>query len=1120
MLEIPVFAPFQTNVPEQTETIRLGLMPPLTGLVGMYGPEIIWAARIACDEINQDGGLLGRPLELIVEDDGSLPDTAVPAALRLIKEHHCAAMIGNLLSNSRIAVAAQVAEPEKIPYLNFSFYEGSISGRYFFHFAALPNQQIDKMIPAMAQRHGMKMYFAGNNYEWPRGSIDAAKRALARLEGDVVGEDYLPIGASPAEIDKLLAQVARSGADVFVPYFAGFDQIALLTRFTEMGLKKHMAVVMGHYDEVMVRQLPPEIREGFYSSNTYFMSLDTPKNQQYLKRLVRMPGVDGIWPNGNGVLTNFGEATYLCVHAFAGAVQRAGTTDSEALVDALETVCVSGPQGTVQMDAKTHHAHVNTFLARSNKDGSFSIVERFGCNPPQIPERYKNQRPQLHESPPTPQIDARVAAEAEAALQKLGTARQILSIADMAILATDEDGIISEANRNACLLFGYSAEEMHGMSVHLLIPPHLRQRHAEMLQRFVAGEETERRMSGRGEISGYRKDGSFFPLEASIGKFRNGEHWMLVVTMRDISERKRAEEALLWQATHDVLTGLPNRSLIRERLVNALQRSRRQGLSLALLFIDLDGFKLINDTYGHETGDILLQAVAKRLMELVRPGDTVARLSGDEFVILCEQLEQPTSISMLAERINQTLRQAMEFDGQSLYVTASIGIAVGHGSTHSADDLLRSADTAMYEVKQQGRDSWHFFSNSLEEKVRQKLTITQGLRLAIERRELSIRLQPIMTTENERIAGAELLLRWHPAEGEISPAIFIPIAEMTGLIVSLGLWVFTQACRVEADWRQRWGTRGPSYVSVNISARQLNEESLLDDVERIVRENNADPSRILLEITETALMADVETNLRVLRRLADMGFRLAVDDFGTGYSSLSQLTRLPVNVLKIDKAFIDGIEQQRESRAVVRAIIGLGRALGLKMVAEGVENQQQLMELRTLGCDYIQGYLFYRPLEENRFIETLEQSLAGDLQAAEPPLYFVLYISEMNQDIGNEQIQSLLEKTRRNNSLRGISGCLIHQDGYFMQMLEGQRDSVLNLLECIKQDARHRNLKIVVQDTAQHRVFPEWSMGFRELSKNLNNIDFSKQQSRSISLPELAEDPRTCYLYMASFREN
>ncbi|MDP3137838.1 MAG: diguanylate cyclase, partial [Burkholderiaceae bacterium] len=396
---------------------------------------------------------------------------------------------------------------------------------------------------------------------------------------------------------------------------------------------------------------------------------------------------------------------------------------------------------------------------------------------------------------------------------------------------------------------------------------------------------------------GYRKDGSFFPLEASIAKFGDGDNLVLVVTLRDITERKRAEEDLTRRATHDTLTGLPNRALIRERLTHALQHSRRSGMNLALLFVDLDGFKLINDTHGHEAGDELLKTVASRLIEQVRPGDTVARLAGDEFVVLCEQVEQPISMSVLAARINDVLRQPVVFQGADLFVTGSIGVAIGNGSTHSADDLLRYADTAMYAAKESGRDGWQFFSDNLQEQAQQRLTITNGLRLAIERHEFSTRFQPIVTAETGRITGAELLLRWKPASGEVSPAVFIPIAELTGAIVPIGLWVFREACQAEAEWRQRWGKEAP-YVSVNVSARQLNEASLVEEFSAILQETGADPARLLLEITETSLMADVETNLRILRRLADLGLRVAVDDFGTGYSSLAQLTRLPVNVLK------------------------------------------------------------------------------------------------------------------------------------------------------------------------------------------------------------------------------
>ena len=1105
------------------EPIRLGLMPPLTGLVGLYGPEIVSAARVACAEINKRGGVLDRPIELIIEDDGSLPDTAVPAATRLVDEHHCVAIIGNLMSNSRIAVTVQVAEPRQVPLLNFSFYEGSISSRYFFHFAALPNQQIDKMIPFMAHRYGLKMFFAGNNYEWPRGSIDAAKRALQRVDGHVAGEEYLPIGASAAEIHQLLEQVARSGADVFVPYFAGLDQLTLLTQFAERGLKQRMAVVMGHYDEMLASQLPPAVREGLYSSNTYFMSLETAANRQYLQQLASQPGITGIWPRGNGVLTNFGEGTYLCVHAFARAAEAAGSVASEALVDALERVRVTGPQGVVEMDAETHHASVNSYLACCKADGSFDIVQDFGRIPPQIPERYRAQKQaaRLHESPASPAVAARLAAEIGAARLRIDNAQHILSIADMAIIATDAHGVITESNRSTQALFGYREQELLGMSIHLLMPPHFRQRHAELVQAFVNGEESERRMSGRTEGMGYRKDGSFFPLEASIAKFRDGDNWLLVVTMRDITERKRAEEELTRRATHDTLTGLPNRALIRERLTHALQRSRRSGMNVALLFVDLDGFKLINDTQGHEAGDELLKAVASRLIEQVRPGDTVARLAGDEFVVLCEQVEQPIGMSVLAARINDVLRQVVVFQGIDLFVTASIGVAIGNGSTHSADDLLRYADTAMYAVKECGRDGWQFFSDSLQEQAQQRLAITNGLRLAIERQEFSTRFQPIVTAETGRITGAELLLRWKPVGGDISPAVFIPIAELTGAIVSIGLWVFREACRAEAEWRQRWGEEAP-YVSVNVSARQLNEASLVEEISTILQETGADPARLLLEITETSLMADVETNLRILRRLADLGLRVAVDDFGTGYSSLAQLTRLPVNVLKIDRAFVDGIEKSEESRTIIRAVIGIGRSLGLKLVAEGVETGLQQRELCTYGCDLIQGYYFHRPLEKEVFCETFERErgeLAGETSA---PLYFLIYVSRCKQPMTQDALLEMLQPIQNHNRQNGVSGCLIYQDGEFMQLLEGKQQVLHALRDSIRADNRHEDFRIVAEGPLLQRIFNDWGMllGNPGYTENSNYPDFSAWQKRKFRFADLADDPQLCYAYITAYAGN
>lgn len=1098
------------------DTVRIGLMAPLTGLVELYGPEIERAARIACDEINERGGVLGRPLELVVEDDGSAPHTAVQAAKRLLDDHRCVALIGNLLSNSRIAVAEQVAQRRRVPYLNFSFYEGSISGRYFFHFAALPNQQIDRMIPFMARRYGPKMFFAGNNYEWPRGSIDAAKAALQQCDGDIVGEEYLPIGVNSEEIDRLLRQVARSGCDVFVPYFAGQDQITLLKQFNAMGLKKRMAVAMGHYDEAMVGCLSPEVREGHYSCNTYFMSLATAENNQLKQRLARAPGVNGIWPHGNGVLTNFGEGAYVCVHAFANAAEAAGSLDPEALVAALERVRVVAPQGMVEMDPATHHAHVNTCLARCNADGSFTIVEEFGHIAPQIPERYQDQlrTSRMHELAVTPELTALLAAELGKAQQQVGAAQKILSVADMAIIATDVRGLITEANPSASQIFGYEEGELIGLSVHLLVPPYFRHRHAEHLFAFIVGDETQWRMSRRGEIMGYRKDGTLFPLEASIAKFRNGnEDWQLVVTMRDITDRKKSEEELTRRATHDALTGLPNRALMRERVANALHRSQRSGLSVVLLFVDLDGFKLINDTHGHDVGDEVLKAVATRMMEQVRPGDTVARLAGDEFVVLCEQVEQPAIMSALAERINNTLRQPIVSGGQELFVSGSVGIAIGNGNTHGADDMLRQADTAMYAVKQKGRDGWAFFNERLQEQASQRLAITNGLRVAIEREELSLRYQPIVAAETGRIVGAEVLLRWHPPAGEISPGVFIPIAESNGAIAPIGAWVFRSACRAEADWRVRWGKQAP-YVSVNLSTRQLGEANLVEEFSVILAETGADPDRVLLEITETSLMADVEGNLRVLRRLAELGLRVAVDDFGTGYSSLSQLTRLPVGVLKIDREFVDGLDKSAEARKVIRAVIGLGRSLGLKLIAEGVETASQRLELCAYGCEFVQGFFFYRPLEAPRFIETVAEQFSTETPSGSTSLHTLVYVGRSRQPMTAEELEKLREQAASLNRSAGISGCLLYRDGYFMQLLEGQQQRIRALYDRIRSDPRMVDCQLVMEAPIAARKFRDWGMKVPSTVGAMPEL--STKQTHRITFADIAQDAQFCYEFIAA----
>lgn len=513
---------------KDNDTIKIGLMPPLSGVVGIYGNEISLAGKIACQEVNENGGVLGKKLELIIEDDGSLPKTAVIAAKKLVTQHKCVAIIGNLLSNSRISVAYEVSEPYKIPYLNFSFYEGSIMSRYFFHFAALPNQQIDKMIPYMQQKYGSKMYFAGNNYEWPRGSIHAAKLALNLAQGTVVGEEYFPINTEIEELEKLIFRLEKSGADVFVPYFAGNDQINLLTIFTKKKLKGKIAVVMGHYDEVMTSNLPVEVRDGFYSSNTYFMRIKTPENENYLKRLANMPGINGIFPNGNGVLTNFGEGAYLCVKAFAIAANKAGSLNSEDLIQALETVKLKGPQGFVQMDKETHHAKINTYLSKSEKDGTFSIIEKFEVTKPIIPQRYRHLK-----------LQSQAALESEIRLQS----RIFEHLTEGVSLMKLSNQNIVYTNQGFDNMFGYDYKEILDKNISIIYA-------ADKYDSSVGIEKINKELNRygvwKGEIHCVHKKGNPLVCSTTISTFTHAQYGeLLMAVYQDITRQKQAEKELI-----------------------------------------------------------------------------------------------------------------------------------------------------------------------------------------------------------------------------------------------------------------------------------------------------------------------------------------------------------------------------------------------------------------------------------------------------------------------------------------------------------------------------------------------------------------------------------------------
>jgi diguanylate cyclase (GGDEF)-like protein len=416
------------------------------------------------------------------------------------------------------------------------------------------------------------------------------------------------------------------------------------------------------------------------------------------------------------------------------------------------------------------------------------------------------------------------------------------------------------------------------------------------------------------------------------------------------------------QALHDALTGLPNRVLALDRAEQMLARSRRQHLPVAALYVDVDGFKQVNDTFGHAAGDDLLRLVATRLAGVVREGDTAARLSGDEFVVLVEGSALDAGAELVAERLLDVLRQPYDVNGKigrQLSLTASIGVAAGLRG--NAADLLRDADVALYEAKTAGSNCYVLFESGMQTAAEDRLTFEMDLGEALEDKQLFLLYQPTFDLQSENVIGVEALIRWrHPTRGVIPPVDFIPVAEGSGLIVPIGRWVLDEACRQAATWRERGHRIG---MSVNVSGRQLDDDTLIEDVHGALERSGLEPEALTLEITETTLMRDAEATALRLRELKQLGVRIAIDDFGTGYSSLAYLRQFPVDALKIDRSFIGGIAASKEAAALIRTLVQLGKALRIETLAEGIEDQVQLETLQREHCDHGQGFLFSRPLD-------------------------------------------------------------------------------------------------------------------------------------------------------------
>ncbi|BBH20122.1 hypothetical protein Back11_14670 [Paenibacillus baekrokdamisoli] len=547
--------------------------------------------------------------------------------------------------------------------------------------------------------------------------------------------------------------------------------------------------------------------------------------------------------------------------------------------------------------------------------------------------------------------------------------RSVIESANDAIILADSMGTIISWNRGAQLIFGFQEKEVLGDKLQVIIPERYREAHQKGMERYISTGNPH--VIGKTiELQGLRKDGSEFPIELSIAAWVEEGNTYFSSIIRDITERKKAQEKINQMVYLDPLTGLPNRHLLNDRLTQALDQANENKQIIGIMFIDLDRFKYINDTLGHAMGDRLLIEVAKRIQAIVGKGDTVSRQGGDEFIVL---LPNTTSdeITKKAHKIVDLFSKSVVISEHEMFVTPSIGISLYPSDGSDSENLIKNADTAMYRVKEQGKNSFQFYTPDMNEMVSKKMKLEIGLRKGLERGEFHVFYQPQVDIISGNVIGLEALIRWqHPEWGVISPAEFIPLAEETGLIIPIGEWVLYEACRQSKTWQNEGYP--PLRMAVNISSRQFQQSNLLEVISKTLKETGLDPQYLELELTES-IIQDSKYAISTMQQLKTMGIHLSIDDFGTGYSSLSYLKLFPIDTLKIDRSFTSNIFVDSKDAALVHTIINMAHNLDLKVIAEGVESQEQLHFLEQRQCNQAQGYLFSRPISTDEMSVFLKE---------------------------------------------------------------------------------------------------------------------------------------------------
>ncbi|MFQ5765686.1 MAG: putative bifunctional diguanylate cyclase/phosphodiesterase [Rhodospirillales bacterium] len=556
--------------------------------------------------------------------------------------------------------------------------------------------------------------------------------------------------------------------------------------------------------------------------------------------------------------------------------------------------------------------------------------------------------------------------------ENLNLAGQVISNLNDGVLILDARRRVTAVNPAFTRITRYEERDLVGK------PPPFRRVLGENRAQYARMWKTiEREGRWEGEYWTKTKEGEDYAERLSVSTITDddGEVSQYATVINDITERKQDEERIRYQANYDELTGLPNRSLFLDRLNQTLAAASRNRDKVGLMFIDLDGFKLVNDTLGHDIGDLLLQEAAERLKHCVRATDTVARLGGDEFTVVMPRLHDPRVAPLVAQRILDSLAQTFQLNGHETFVSASVGITVYPEDATEVSDLLRNADGAMYQAKERGKANYQFFTDELNRELQERMVIKNGLAKAMDQGELALHYQPKMNLESGAVTGVEALMRWDSEElGSMAPNRFIPVLEETGMVIEIGEWAIRTACAQHRKWRDRG--LPPVRVAVNLSTRQLHEISFVSVFERALKENGIGADGLEIEITENMLMSDAAGTVAALHALHDLGIHVTMDDFGTGYSSLSVLKRFPIDSIKIDGSFVADIATSADDAEIIRTIITMGKTLNREVVAEGVENQKQVDLLREYRCDQIQGYFICPPVPAQEITEFLMEKIA------------------------------------------------------------------------------------------------------------------------------------------------